>query len=304
MGGVASSTLGHTFLSVEITTLRNEVESLKKCQVDFIRLSTILFGLTITGLATITPHIDKIKDLENTIIPFESFHLLIYILILSFISLCYPYIMWIIIHKCRSIFRIVGYIRLVENGLSAHDEDNQFHYQGYERLHRKLKENRWLTHRIKDFNKYFPRIKREIMTYRQAQCRADNSSFPRGFDFRSCDGLDKTNEPYIGNYYGKLLFYLKLTWFINSFLLILIAVYGGLILDITPIFEKTIYIGFAVFFLLWTFYHLRVTRRQLNEIRYRPFSIDAHYDMWRWASAALKAAPSSGVDVPWKGEKQ
>jgi len=274
-------------LSAEITTLRNEIDSLKKCQVDFIKLSTILFGLAITGIATITPHIDKIKELQGTIIPFESFHLLIYILILSFISLCYPYIMWIIIHKCRSIFRIIAYIRLIEKGISSINEGKKFKYQGYERLHRKLKENSWLTRRIKDFNIYIPRILHEIKTYNQTQSKADNSSFPPNFNFESCDGLDKKNEPYIGNYYGKLLFYLKLTWSINSFLLIVISIHGACFIDLNSTLEIGIYIVIAFFFFIWTLYHFTVTRRHLNEIRYRPFSIDAHFDMWRWAADEL-----------------
>jgi hypothetical protein len=274
-------------LSVEISTLRNEIDSLKKCQVDFIKLATILFGLTVTVVASITPHIQNIQSLSIPNFPFRNISLLIYILLLSFISLCYPYIMWIIIHKSRSIFRIIAYIRFIEQSISSINEIH-YKYQGYETLHRKLKENKWLSSRIKDFNKYFPRIFSEFITYRQKQKKADDSSFEDNFLYTSCDGIEKSNEPYIGNYYGRLLFYLQLIWGINSFILIIITSYGLVCLQKGSLLESYFYIFVTTFFILWTVYHLVVTKRQLNEIRYRPFSIDAHFDMWKWASDEIR----------------
>jgi hypothetical protein len=34
-----------------------------------------------------------------------------------------------------------------------------------------------------------------------------------------------------------------------------------------------------------------ITRRYLMELQYRPFSIEAHLDMWLWAQERLLAAP-------------
>lgn len=267
---------------VELSALRNEIESLKKCQVDFIRLATILFGLTVTGVATVTANIDKIKLISDSNDMFGNLSVLIYILILSFTSLCYPYLMWVIIHKCRSIFRIIAYIRFIEDNIATHDDAYIKNYQGYERLHRKLKENFWLKKRLIDFNKYIPRILREFQTYKTRQEKANDSSFTKcpTFKFSSCDGLDKTKEPYIGNYYGKLLFYLQLIWQLNSAILVIISFYG---FTTSHSVERYVYLASALFFSLWCIYHVVVTKRQLTETRYRPFSIDAHYDMWKLA---------------------
>lgn len=274
-------------LTVELNALRSEIESLKKCQVDFIRLATILFGLTVTGLATITANLDKINQITESNHEIKSIGILVYILILSFTSLCYPYLMWVIIHKCRSIFRIIAYIRFIEDDVSTQDDAFVKNYQGYERLHRKLKENSWLKGRKIDFNKYIPRILHEFQTYKRRQEKADNSSYEKynDFEFQSCDGLNKEKEPYIGDYYGKLLFYLQLIWSINSAILVMISLYG--FYDSHEV-ERFIYLGSALFFSLWCIYHIVVTKRQLNEVRYRPFSIDAHYDMWKWAFLEIK----------------
>jgi len=44
-----------------------------------------------------------------------------------------------------------------------------------------------------------------------------------------------------------------------------------------------IYYVILIILIMWSLYFYNISRKQLKEIRYRPFSIDAYYDMWNWA---------------------
>ena len=269
------------FIRVELEKLRDEIYELKRCQIDFIRLATIIFGLAASVIAALTPYLSIYNEYLKPV------NVLLYIAILSVIGLVYPYIIWIIIHKCRSIFRIVAYIRLIEELVCFKKEDICATWPGYERLHRKLKEHKWLAVRIFSFENVFERARRDIRSYKHWIKLAEKESEKKGAGeqkppsppFLSVNGLGGKG-PYIGDYYGKLLFFIKLLWAIASVALLSLSVYATFNADGLWIY---LFGGIGVLFLLWIIYHLHLSRRYLLELRYRPFSIDAYYDMWKWA---------------------
>ena len=265
------------FVRVELDKLRDEIYELKKCQIDFIKLSTIIFGLVASAIAALTPHL---PIFDQHLKPVNA---ILYLCILSIIGFAHPYIMWVIIHKCRSIFRIVAYIRILEE-LATKGGEKSFHfYHGYETLHRILKKHPWLSIRVFSFDRLFIRVLRDIRSYKHWIDMIDEK-FPQQ-TLVSIDGI-KEKGIYIGDYYGKLLFFTKLLWFMGCIGLVVLSFYGvyrsqGL--------WSWFFGGVGIFFILWAAYHLLLTKRYLLELRYRPFSIDAHYDMWKWALDQLES---------------
>ena len=96
----------------------------------------------------------------------------------------------------------------------------------------------------------------------------------------------KHRVSYLGDYYGRLLFFMKLLFFISIVVMMLLIVYGIYINDNSN--YDSIYYAILIVLILWSSYFYNISRKQLKEIRYRPFSIDAYYDMWNWAFIKMK----------------
>lgn len=267
-------------IEIELEKLRDEIYDLKKCQVDFIRLSLIIFGAIATIIGALLPYL---KIFENNI--FNPWILLIYILIISIIPITFPYILWIIIHKSRSIFRIVAYIRAVEHKLSSSNNYINEHV-GYETLHRKLREFPWLSVRITSFSNIFKRIIMNFSGYRKSTEKA-NKEYNKIFknanqNLISVDGLEKGKSgPYIGDYYGRIIFFIKILTSLGYLALIPFIFIG--IKNSPNEYYQLLFIFIGVLIIVWAIYQYRLSRRYLMEIRFRPFSMDAYFDMWIWA---------------------
>jgi len=288
-----------TLRDIELSKLRDEIYDLKNCQIDFIRLATILVGIVTGVVAALIPFL---KVVDEKI--FNSVHLLSYISVIALIPIIYPYIGWVIIHKCRSIFRIVSYIRIIEE-LSLKDKKTFLEsYFGYETLHRKLREHPWVEIRISSFSNlikkffndskpYGKQVKEANQRYDEyLKLRNNNPEIPK---LISISGLDKKEKGvYIGDYYGRLLFFVRLIGFIGTSVIVVLAFIG---MNNSAGTFHFVFLGIAVGFSLWFFFHLYLSRKFLRELRYRPFSMDGYYDMWQWAIYEMKQPPIISVEI-------
>jgi len=283
-------------VDIELKTLREEIYELKKCQVDFVRLATIIFGLVASVVAALIRYFPKLDGSMHTMIYYFSL-----IFIIATIPLVFPYISWIIVHKCRSIFRIVAYIRIIEELILNQQSQFTNSYFGYETLHRKLKSHPWLTIRIVPFQRHLKMIINDFRNYK-TRTKSANSNFKKwcvdneidydSFDIKSKDGLiEEESTPYIGNYYGKILFFVKLLAGIGSLVIIGISLYATIIFFKTNLWISVLFVIITISVMFWSLYHHLLTKRYLMELRFKPFSIDAYYDMWRWATTMLSNEP-------------
>ena len=272
-------------IEVELSKLRDEIIFLKKCQLDFIKYATIMFGFIITVIVSIVQFF-KINDIYTI----SDSNVLTIILIISILVITFPYFLWIIIHKCRSVFRIVAYIRFVEENYVDKSETRFF---GYENLQSQLKKHPWLLSRISTFSLSFNKLVNDMRNYlRQTyksiiSYRKSEQLQPTRSKIISPIGNKKKHRvSYLGDYYGRLLFFMKLLFFISIVTIIILLAYG-IFVNANSSYDKIYY---AVFILLviWSLYFYNLSRKQLKEIRYRPFSIDAYYDMWNWALIKMK----------------
>lgn len=230
----------HILMRAEHDKLRDEINELKRCQIDFIKLGTIVFGLVVSVISALTPHLQIFN--ENL----KPVNLILYLCMLSIIVIVHPYIMWIIIHKCRSIFRIIAYIRILEE-LSIKGG----YYYGYETLYRKLKQHPWLSVRVSD--RLFIRVLRDARSYKHwINMVGENYSDDT---LISMNGI-KEKRLYIGDYYGKILFFIKLLWFIGCLGSIALSFYGVYKFQG---FWPWIFGCAGIFFILWVTYHLLLT---------------------------------------------
>ena len=277
-------------IDLELTKLREEIFQLKRHQIHFIFLAIALFGAVASIVAALLPHLPIFSE-EG----FNPVYVLSYISITSIIPIIYPYISWVIIHKCRSIFRIVAYIRTIENIMLEKSHEIHNYFFGYERHHRKLKDHPWLKIRIVPFHKFLKRLDNDFQTYKERTEKAirayekwkntvkDKYKVTENISY---DGLRKKVEvPYIGDYYGKILFFVNLLGIIGVIAVVILSIYAYYY---TGGFYHYFFLLIAISSILWYVYHFRLLKRYLMELRYQPFSIDAHYDMWQWAIQRLQ----------------
>ena len=77
------------------------------------------------------------------------------------------------------------------------------------------------------------------------------------------------------------MFFMKLLFFISVVAIIILLAYG-IFVNANSSYDR-IYYAILIVLAMWSLYFYNLSRKQLKEIRYRPFSIDAYYDMWNWA---------------------
>lgn len=268
------------FIEIELAKLRDEVFFLKKCQLDFIQYATIMFGSVITVIVSILQFF-KIDNIYNISDP----NILVLVLILSILVISFPYFLWIIIHKCRSIFRIVAYIKFIEENYSEYSNN---HFWGYENLHSQMKKHPWLLSRISSFTFSLSKIVSDMRCYNLQTSKSvknyRNSELknPTRSKIISQRGHSKNKSvSYLGDYYGRLLFFVKLLFLISVIAVVALLLYG-IFLNTCTILDSIFYVILTLI-ILWFLYFDNISRKQLKEIRYRPFSIDSYYDMWNWA---------------------
>ncbi len=244
-----------------------------------------MFGAIITVIVSLI-QLFKIDSIYTV----SDLNVLAVISIVSIQLITIPYFLWIIIHKCRSIFRIVAYIRFVEENYLVNSETIFF---GYENLQSQMKKHPWLLSRISTFSFTFHKLVNDMrcylpQTYKSIkQYRKSELIQPTRSKITSTIGNNKKHRvAYLGDYYGRLLFFMKLLFFISIIAIIILIAFGIFVNDYS-IYDNIYYVIFIVL-IMWSLYFYNISRKQLKEIRYRPFSIDAYYDMWNWAFIKMK----------------
>jgi len=267
-------------IEVELIKLRDEIFFLKKCQLDFIRYAILMFGTAVTIIVSILQFfkIDNIYTISDE-------NILTIILIISILVITFPYFLWIIIHKCRSIFRIVAYIRFVEDKYLVQSEETFF---GYENLQSQMKKHPWLLSRISTFSFSFTKLINDMRCYLLQTSKSIRSyrlseqiQPTRSKIISPIGNKKKYKVSYLGDYYGRLLFFIKLLFLISIITIMILLTYG--IFGNSNSNYDIIYYVILIILIMWSLYFYNISRKQLKEIRYRPFSIDAYYDMWNWA---------------------
>jgi hypothetical protein len=168
-------------------------------------------------------------------------------------------------------------------------------YFGYETLHSHIKHNnRWLTVRIISFSNILARIINNFKPYSfRAQKRITYyGNFPRGFHFESESGFKKLNKYYIGDYFGRMIGFLWMIFLAFTLAHIIYSVYLMTNLPI-PKYLYIIILIINIVVFIWFIYKSILYYRYLKELRFRPFSIDAWYDMFRLATIQLEQKKDS-----------
>lgn len=300
------NTLVDKLIESETVKLRDEITELKQCQLDYLKYAATLFAFVISSVTALLQfgNINFDSNININIATFlYHYSLLFLFLIIIFII---PHFSWIIIHKCRSIFRIVGYLKLLEEIIVHQKVKTQ--YLGYETLHSYIKHyHPWLTKRFDtSFSKVHKRIIDNFKTYSSI---AEKAHYNKEFAFKleSELGLEKENKHYIGDYYGRMTWFLWMIFFSFTVAFITYSVYL-IFFKFDDSFENklfiinvTILIIINVAIILWFVYKSILYHRYLKELRFRPFSIDAWYDMFKWATIELenkkksKPTPKCGI---------
>jgi len=118
----------------EHKTLREEVISLKECQLDILKWAySILGGVLAISLGFVF----KNESIYSSQL-INKEHALPAILALLIGTIIGSFIVQIVVHKTRSIFRMCGYIQLLEKLLSA-DHPMSGHFPGYENAYHEMR---------------------------------------------------------------------------------------------------------------------------------------------------------------------
>ncbi len=253
-----------------IAQLNQEILELKNCQVDMVKLAIKLFttvSLFISGITTAVVfkgiNLQFLHNFSNLELSLFLYPLIIIILITP---ISFPIFLRIIIHKCRSIFRMVGYIRLSEELERQKGAIVPYEY-GYGIIRRYP----ILLNRIPSREGFFYYICDRLKEL--PPCRLKYSKLP---------GLKKSHklkQTYIGRYYFNLGFFLTLLLLIH---LIIFGIISYLILVHMSIPFLKISIGVLDgYIFLWCWYNFMLLRRYFFEIHYYPFSIHSWYCMFK-----------------------
>ena len=263
-----------------IDQLNQEILELKNCQVDMVKLAIQLFtvvSLSISGIAAVVFGF-KVSDnnlLGNLNLTELSILVFPIIIIILITPISFPIFMRIIIHKCRSIFRMVGYIRLseeLENHLIIPYEYGYAILRNHPIFLNRMLQNRGLRYYIWDKPK-------DIFT----EMFCPKKKYPKLLSNEEAENLINI---YIGRYYYNLGFFLALLSIIH---LILFAVISYLILAHNNLMTaRIIIIGLDFYIFFWCLYNFMLLRRYFYEIHYYPFSIHSWYCLFKVVNSHYK----------------
>ncbi|MHB2154068.1 hypothetical protein ACX8XN_06690 [Calditrichota bacterium GD2] len=256
-----------------IDNLNQEILDLKRCQVDMVKLSIEIFTAVSLFISGIAAAIFGLKFTENNLIKHLTtldFSMLLFplIIIILITPISFPIFMRIIIHKCRSIFRMVGYIRLSE------EIDDRLIIP-YEYGYGILRKFPIFVNRILQKNNF---------CYYFCQKPFDFIKELLPFKLKYPRLLEKKEEShlihiYIGRYYFNLGLFLALLSFIH---LCLFAIVSYLIIaHLNVFYAKVGIIILDVLIFFWCWYNFMLLRRYFYEIHYYPFSIYSWYCMFK-----------------------
>jgi len=196
----------------EHQTLRDEIISLKECQIDILKWAySIVGGILVIALGFVLKNggISKEQLVNNGYALSAIFALFVGTILGSFI-------VQIIVHKTRSIFRMCGYVQLLEKLLSSHHQ-LQGPYPGYENAYHELR-------RIQNENKMgfeisFRRTVEEFFQDLESKLKILKKVFRR-------KDSSESESDVSGKYYRRIAFQIHLLNFLclcsGIFLLIII----------------------------------------------------------------------------------
>ncbi len=258
--------------------LNNELLDLKSCQIDMINLSIKLFSYVTIFIVAIFGFVYDLfyknkEPFHNISANFnELFFIFIIglIFILAITPIAYPIFMRIILHKCRSIFRILGYIRVFEEFSLK-----KMPILPYEIAYAKLRCLNIFSDRIiqdRGIPYYFSSKPRDIIN--EIFFSYKRSPLYKKINHKKLDNI------YTGRYYKNKWFFLKI---LSGLHLILIALLlrWSIIIDAFGFIYDSLFILFFLLLLMWCIYNERLIHRYFFEIHYYPFSIHSWYCMFK-----------------------
>jgi len=269
--------------------LNDELIDLKSCQIDILKMSIAIFTFVSIFLGGLAGAILK-PDLNFADI--DQYILLLFVLfvlvILGIAPITFPLFMRIILHKCRSIFRLMGYIRFCEES-TVKDEKNVIPYElGYSviRGHPILRGRLPKHHGLINF--YFEKPWSVILEI---------------FTNKNWKTIDKKKHKiklrylYTGRYFSNIWFFMRILAAIHIILALSISVifilYGiqsestTIAKDINLVMTSwpyNIVFFYDLILLAWCLYNHRLINRYFKEIHYYPFSIKSWYLLFKIAN--------------------
>ena len=263
----------------KISGMYTEMKDLKQCQIDFLKISVGLFAIissTILGYLKINSPIHFFEG--GSVDLWSSWAI---ILLLSIIPFIFPYIAWIIIHKCRSLFRISAYIRIIEDYCCKDncDESQRKIIYGYESLYRIYKEDPLLLARIR--GSFWKNYLSRFGSYKW---------WLRIYDHSNKKGkLDISNDTgYKGGFYSRvvrLIIYMQLPYLSFCIFLPCFIVYTSIAKYDNDIFNWhfLFFFMYLMFILIYSAYNHILLMRYQKELMGIPFSQDSQYQIWKRA---------------------
>ena len=266
-----------------ISDLHTEMLDLKKCQIDLMKIAITVFAAISSAIVALYEYLSPINAVKDKVVDYITTGAMLGLC--TIIPLIFPYIAWIIIHKCRSLFRIASYIMFLEdNRLIPETPLNvDFSLYGYERLYHELGNDKWLTARFKD--KAILNFVRNFRTYSYWK--------KKYLKIRNV----KIGRSYIGGYYSRILRFIVYMaapyWFLS---LGLAGYYIHVVMTTLNIsFISIQVLPYTVYIILMVLYGINNTillQRYNQELREIPFSKCAHYVMWVSAYKRLTKSTS------------
>lgn len=255
--------------------LVKEVMDLKLCQIDIVKISIGLFTFvtSVVGVIigiTIKTNIINQFDNINPMILYIFIMMILTLLMIAPISL--PIFMRIIIHKCRSIFRLIGYIRLSEEIDYSSNNSNIIPFEfGYSKLRyhplflKRIQIDETKTILNRWFNDIKSKLWKEIL----------------GKNWEEIKGLELGElKVYTGRYYCNIWFFLKLLSAIHLLIYMVIVIIINFMFSSSNLFCVLIN-SLSIILLVWCVYNMSLIRRYFKEIHYYPFSIGSWYCLFK-----------------------
>lgn len=267
-------------MNQRVSDLHNEMLDLKKCQVDLMKIAIALFAVISSIIVALYGHFGPIEFVNKSGVAYEF--TLPALALLSIIPLIYPYIAWIIIHKCRSLFRISSYIRfLEEQGIIPNTPSNvDLKAYGYERLYAEMGKDAWLNTRFTEsvVKNFFANLKPYSMWGKKYKEACDINITPS----------------YIGGYYSRILrfiIYMSVPYWATGIIFSIICIVTAInTFGFDLIFLQTLpFIAYIFLMVFFATYNTILLDRYNKELKGIPFSKCAQYEILINAFNRIKA---------------
>lgn len=258
----------------EHQTLRNEVITVKECQVGILKWAYLILGTVLSfswGLVLV-------KGDQPTDTFFQPNHALPAATVLIIGTILGAFLVQIIVHKTRSVFRMCGYIRVLEK-LLAEPESPEGKYPGYENTYHTLRIIQQKERKGFDINFLYAlkEFANDIKDKLPSFCKRKK---------KSNDNDRNIPPPSSGKYYRRIAFqvhFLGLLSLASAIFLLFLSTN----ISSWKIFVSALCIVSAVF---WVISYIRCTAQTRMQEK-GDHSIDGQFKLW------CKAMAAHGYDV-------